>query len=328
MRGRLRAAVYCLLPTAYCLLTVSCANLHPVMVVAVPVADLRAQPGTSAQPDIHDPLEESQLLYGERVRFIRREGDWWRVEALEQPEYTHRARWQGYPGWVTPSVLAPRPTMWQPNVVVTDKWATTWGDPDALSPSPWRFALGTRLKAIKAHRQLWQVELLDGSVVWLPQHAARSLTELRALPIRERRQLILRNAQELLGDRYYWGGRSPRPSASTGRASGVDCSGLVNLAYRAAGIDIPRDAHEQFVRSHPILTPQAADLIFLSDPQHPRRIVHVMLYAGDGDLIEAPSTGSEVRRISVKDRLGQPLATLTPGTVVNGQAVFFGTYLP
>ena len=61
----------------------------------------------------------------------------------------------------------------------------------------------------------------------------------------------------------------------------MDCSGLVNLAYRAAGLDIPRDAHEQFLRAKPVNALQPGDLIFLSERQNPKRIVHVMLYEGD-----------------------------------------------
>ena len=82
------------------------------------------------------------------------------------------------------------------------------------------------------------------------------------------------------------------------------------------------------MRAKPINALQPADLMFLSEKDNPARIVHVMVYAGEGELIEAPGTGSVVRRITVAQRLGHPLDWLAPGVVVDGQTVTFGSYLP
>jgi gamma-D-glutamyl-L-lysine dipeptidyl-peptidase len=46
----------------------------------------------------------------------------------------------------------------------------------------------------------------------------------------------LEEARRFLGAPYEWGGMSER---------GVDCSGLVHVAFRRAGRLVPRDAHEQ-----------------------------------------------------------------------------------
>ena len=359
------------------------------MGVNVLVADLRAQPHPSAQAPAHDPLQETQLLYGERVRVLRKRDGWAYVEAVEQPEFTHANRWQGYPGWIPAAALI----AWEPQrsttIVVAEKWASTWQEAAVLTTSPWCFPLGTRLTASHAGADLWRVELLDGTTVWMQLHSAQSIAELATLPAPDLRRLIIRSAQLFVGDPYYWGGRSPAapaPPASAGHGqdealearvtteeapspggnglgsssprrwqgedsaegeaasaserrkgkpagvpsevTGVDCSGLVNLAYRAAGIDVPRDAHEQFLRARAVTSIQPADLIFLSKRGNPRRIVHVMLYAGDGEIIEGPGTGLAVRRIALAERLGQPIDRLVPGTVVDGQMVWFGSYLP
>ena len=298
------------------------------MVVAVPVVDLRAQPHTAAQAEIHDPLQETQALYGEPLQVLKIEDGWAYVEAVEQPEFTHARRWQGYPGWVPAASLVPWEPLLAPTVVVTEKWASTWLDAAILAPSPWRFPMGTRLRATDMGGHLWKVELLDGTTVWMPHRYARSLEELRTLSPIEKRREILRHAEQFVGDAYFWGGRSPQTPWLKNQLTGVDCSGLVNLAYRSAGIDIPRDAHEQFLRAQPVKALQPADLIFLSERGNPKRIVHVMLYAGDGNLIEGPGTGQAVRRISVVKRLGQSLDWLTSGSVVDGQTVSFGSCLP
>ena len=161
-----------------------------------------------------------------------------------------------------------------------------------------------------------------------PHRAARSLAAVQAMPTLQKRRAILAGAQLLLGDRYVWGGRSPQRVDAADQVTGVDCSGLINLVYRTVGMIIPRDAHEQFLRAKPVNALQPADLIFLSERDNPERIVHVMLYAGEGELIEGPGTGTSVRRVSVSARLGKTLDWIAPGVVVDGQTVLFGTYLP
>jgi cell wall-associated NlpC family hydrolase len=47
---------------------------------------------------------------------------------------------------------------------------------------------------------------------------------------------VVAAARSYLGTRYEWGGMSER---------GIDCSGLVHMAYRQGGRFVPRDAHEQ-----------------------------------------------------------------------------------
>lgn len=301
------------------LLTAGCASPHTRMMINVPVSDLRAAPNTAAQAGVQDPGEETQLLYGERVQMVKRQEGWAQIEAMEQQEFSHAQRWQGYPGWVPESVLLPWDQWLEPTIVITAKWAQTWQDPHLMRAAPWRFALGTRLKATDFAGQRWQAELLNGQMVWLRFQDARSFEELAALSPANRRQAIIRQAALFVGDPYYWGGRSP---------SGVDCSGLVNLAYRGAGLNIPRDAHEQFLRAHPVAALQPADLIFLSEPSNPARIVHVMLYAGEGEIIEGPGTGLTVRRIALTQRLGRSTEQLAPGGIIDGQTVTFGSYLP
>ena len=320
----MRDRVACLLA----LWLAGCATPKTWMAVAVPVVDLRTRPRTSATPGIHDPLEETQLLYGERVRRIRSQDGWASIEAVEQPEFTHTKRWQGYPGWVPEAALKPWRPLEEPNLVVTQTWASVWLDAYRLTPARWRLPLGARVRATNMGETLWRLELLDDTTAWMAYRDAQELQQLRALPVADQRRLVVRNAELLLRDPYYWGGRSPHAPQPEGPVTGVDCSGLVNLAYRAAGIDIPRDAHEQFLRARRVTAVRPADLIFLSEPKNPARIVHVMLYAGEGVLIEGPGTGTVVRRISVENRLGRRIDHLTSGVVIEEQTVSFGAYLP
>ena len=92
-----------------------------------------------------------------------------------------------------------------------------------------------------------------------------------------------------LGKPYVWGGTGP---------VGYDCSGLVMMAYRAAGVSLPRTTFQQVyagtaVYSFSDLMP--GDLLFTpgsdgtaEDPGH------VGIYIGSGLVIQAPQTGEDI----------------------------------
>jgi peptidoglycan DL-endopeptidase CwlO len=87
-----------------------------------------------------------------------------------------------------------------------------------------------------------------------------------------------------IGKPYAWGATGP---------SSYDCSGLVQSAWAAAGLSIPRDTYEQWAAlPHiPMSELQPGDLIYYDGESH------VAMYVGNGDIIDAPQTGLDVRRI-------------------------------
>jgi len=89
-----------------------------------------------------------------------------------------------------------------------------------------------------------------------------------------------------LGCPYVWGGTGPC-------ADGFDCSGLVQAAWAAAGVDIPRDTYEQWAALPHIATSAIApgDLLYYAGESH------VAMYVGDGYIIDAPQTGEDVEKI-------------------------------
>ncbi len=94
-------------------------------------------------------------------------------------------------------------------------------------------------------------------------------------------------AARQLGTPYVWGG--------TGNG-GFDCSGLVQAAYRAAGIALPRVAQDQFDAGPAVpagSTVAPGDLVFFGSG--PLGVDHVGLYVGAGEMIDAPDTGAPVR---------------------------------
>ncbi len=94
-------------------------------------------------------------------------------------------------------------------------------------------------------------------------------------------------AARQLNTPYVWGG--------TGNG-GFDCSGLAQVAYRNAGIALPRVAQDQFTAGPQVpagSTVQPGDLIFFGNG--PTGVDHVGLYVGAGEMIDAPHTGALVR---------------------------------
>lgn len=93
-------------------------------------------------------------------------------------------------------------------------------------------------------------------------------------------------AYNQLGCPYVYGGTGPC-------SAGFDCSGLVQAAWAAAGISIPRDTYEQWSALPHVSASsiQPGDLLFYDG------IGHVAIYVGDGYIIDAPSSPYSVEKI-------------------------------
>ena len=124
--------------------------------------------------------------------------------------------------------------------------------------------------------------------------------------------------------------RSPL-SALRSNLPGVDCSGLINLVFRVNNIDIPRDAHDQWVVvkkiTHNQLKP--ADLLFISAEGRKDQITHVMLYVGRRRFIEASETGSMVQARTFQEKFGIDLTKLSNQDFgINKKQIYFGRVVP
>jgi cell wall-associated NlpC family hydrolase len=110
-----------------------------------------------------------------------------------------------------------------------------------------------------------------------------------APPPDSRANIAIRAALGFLGVPYVWGGAS---------RSGVDCSGLVMLAYDAAGIDLPHYSGAQYEDTErvPLYDIEPGDLLFYG----PGGDEHVAMYLGHGEMIEAPETGEVVHVTPVR----------------------------
>ena len=99
-------------------------------------------------------------------------------------------------------------------------------------------------------------------------------------------------ARAQLGRLYQWGGTGPYA---------FDCSGLTQMAYRAAGVDVARTSQAQWATEPHVSSPQPGDLVFYPGADGTRAAPgHVALIIGHGQMIEAYGTGYPIRQVPVR----------------------------
>ncbi|MGW2747535.1 NlpC/P60 family protein [Streptomyces sp. NPDC001450] len=124
-----------------------------------------------------------------------------------------------------------------------------------------------------------------------PGHASRSASDARptlepagspAAP-GSRAAAAVAYAYQKLGSPYVWGATGP---------DAFDCSGLVQAAYRSAGVSLPRTTYTQINAGRRVSRSelQPGDLVFFYSG-----ISHVGIYIGNGQMVHAPNPSAPVR---------------------------------
>jgi peptidoglycan DL-endopeptidase CwlO len=96
---------------------------------------------------------------------------------------------------------------------------------------------------------------------------------------------VVADARRYLGTPYVWGGTDP--------ATGLDCSGLVQRVFKDLGIALPRVSGDQAGAGTAVPSLAQArpgDILAFGHPVH-----HVGIYVGNGQMIDAPQPGQDVK---------------------------------
>lgn len=133
-------------------------------------------------------------------------------------------------------------------------------------------------------------------------------------------------AERWVGTPYSWGGGNssgpttgicgPDGAYNDCNVVGFDCSGLTSYGWAQEGISIPNYSVYQYTLGQHISTSDLlpGDLLFYAnDTSDPSTIHHVTMYAGGGEMVEAPYSGAYVHVTSAEFGNGFIGAT-RPGT--------------
>lgn len=119
-------------------------------------------------------------------------------------------------------------------------------------------------------------------------------------------ETVIDRAMSQIGVRYSWGGgnkKGPTTGIRDGGAGdahgdykheGFDCSGLMLYAFAGIGIDLPRYSGNQAEAGEQVPVDQMKRGDMLSWARN-GRTYHIAIYLGDGKMLEAPYSGSEVK---------------------------------
>ena len=121
-------------------------------------------------------------------------------------------------------------------------------------------------------------------------------------------EVVVRAALSQLGVPYRWGGSTPGVA--------LDCSGLVLVSYRAAGVELPRTTAGQIavgVEVEPAGELVRGDLLFFRGGRPTHALGHVAIHAGDGLMVIAPRTGDVVSLRPVPERKVQAARRILVG---------------
>jgi gamma-D-glutamyl-L-lysine dipeptidyl-peptidase len=248
----------------------------PWALVKRPVDDLRRKPGL---------LEElvNQARLGEAARILEEGPEWSRI----------RLEHDGYIGWIHAKGIHPctgeEARAWKSacNAMVVASLAEARDEKGVVIQ---KLAFATRIPVVRREGETSWVRLPDGRLLSVD---SSDLLPLEMAPACDGPgiQKTLGLVRGFAGIPYRWGGRTPY---------GFDCSGLAGTFYAFMGVDIPRDADQQFAAGTPVESPESGDLVFFGElPEEDipgpdakgyvrhAFITHVGISLGGQDLIHA-----------------------------------------
>jgi gamma-D-glutamyl-L-lysine dipeptidyl-peptidase len=253
-------------------------------IATLSVVNVREKPGNPSEMG-------TQILTGEVFKVWKKETNWFLIQTAD-----------GYVGWVEAGGFTncARAVVdrWNtsPHLIVTAYEERILEQPGADAPPVSDVVMGGQVKRIGESGDWFMVELADGRAGFLPKKSVMDYAQWQATR-RPTAENIERTARSFLGRPYSWGCNSIR---------GMDCSGLTKFVFFLNGIQLYRNASEQYQQgvevplNDDLKNLKKGDLLFFGHRAgrgRPERIDHTGIYLGDKLFIQA----SELVRISSLD---------------------------
>lgn len=208
----------------------------------------------------------TQGVIWEIAEVLNKEGDWIK---LKLPD--------GYEAWSqnfsTLDLSSDMGNMLKslPRVMIHTPFLPLYASSDMQGPRKAVAAVGASFPYLKKDGNKYEVLMPDGSYAYMVQNE---------LTVKDPRDIILCTAGKLLGCSYFWGGKTE---------NGCDCSGITQMSFTVAGIQLPRDASQQIkvLKKYPVNIEDAnpGDLAFFQNEKG--NITHVAIMRRSPEYIHS-----------------------------------------
>ncbi|MET0452564.1 MAG: NlpC/P60 family peptidoglycan endopeptidase RipA [Mycobacterium sp.] len=213
------------------------------------------------------------------------------VAAVPSSSAAPSTNWDRVPGGrATDPATGNWDTPWDPTLPAIPS-AFVSGDPVAILNQ----VLGIMTTSAQATQQMGRSFLQKLGI--LPTPTGYTNGAIPRVYGRQASEYVIQRAGTQLGVPYSWGGGNavgPSRGIDSGAGTtGFDCSGLILYAFAGVGIKLPHYSGAQYDLGRKIPSSQMrrGDVIFYG----PGGGQHVSLYLGNGQMLEAPYTGSTVK---------------------------------
>lgn len=197
----------------------------------------------------------NQLLFGDRVRIIDETIGWYKIISLHDD----------YEGWCESNqiTLDEVSSIDLPNRVLIHDITATFSD------------VSQTITLLYGS----EIPLVNGNLFYLGRQYNHVSGKI-AQSLESTGRNVVNAGMNLMNSPYLWGGRSP---------FGIDCSGLIQIAFKMTGINLPRDAWQQAEVDGEyidlIAETKPGDIAFFDNEEG--RIIHTGILTGNSTIIHA-----------------------------------------
>ncbi len=244
------------------------------------VADVFREPNTQSE-------RVTQAIFNQPAGILETKDAWSRVKVVD-----------GYTGWIKSKYIdrgysSIKPGDYKFRLVVTTKTKKiSSGLKGGVTLK--EIVMGTELFSKNKTEGWYEVAMPGNGTGWISESGLIQLKVNEHIPVTSAEDFVT-TANKFMGTEYLWGGVSPW--------GGIDCSGLVYICSRINGIDLPRDADQQFKCGEEVDIQgiKPGDLLFFSSNEDLKEISLVGIATSGNQFINASKSRGAVINSSLNE---------------------------
>lgn len=244
-----------------------------VAVINDTVVDVFRDPDTKSE-------RVTQALFNQPVSVLEKREAWLKVKVVD-----------GYTGWIKEKFAEAdfssiKPQGHKYRAVVTNRTQKIYsGTKNSMTLK--ETVMGTELYVRNKTDNRYEVSLPGNTVGWISSSGTIQLPLESRIPKTSVNDFVA-TVNKFKGTVYLWGGVSAY--------GGLDCSGLTYICSRINGIELQRDADQQFKQGTVVALEavRQGDLVFFSTNEDLKDISHVGIYISNNQFIHASKSKGSV----------------------------------